>query len=79
MRGNNMKKAKVHIEHSASGTVKYDDRAWPPDNFEIKLSIAPDCRVIEVERLFEQLNDLFVLWCRNTDNGRTVNYVIEGE
>jgi len=69
----NDKFAVVQAKHMAHGTMKQPKGFY--ENIELQLTISPDIRIMDMEKLFAEIQNMFILWTRDLDTD--YKYVIE--
>jgi len=69
-------KAKIYLKHALSGSMKSESRSFPSSNpIKIELTIAPDIRMMDLEKVFKELQDKILYWTRDVDSNH--KYVID--
>lgn len=72
-----MRKAKISLKYSFEGCMIQETGGKYPgsNNVEINIKIGPDARIIDLEKLFGEIQNKYILWTREFDIDR--NYMVE--
>lgn len=70
-------KAKIYVKHVMSGSMtKSEEGPFPSSNqIKIDLTISPAIRMMDLEKVFKELQDKFLFWTRDVDT--ECRYVVE--
>ena len=63
-------KAKIYVKHAMNGSMtKSEEGPFPSSNqIKIDLTISPDIRIMDLEKVFKEIQNKFMYWTRDVDS-----------